>query len=46
MSTKQIIQDLLEKLPQDVSLHGVARGIEFVAAVRKDLPRSNAVKAF
>ena len=35
MSTKQIVQDLLEKLPEDVSLHDVAREIEFIAAVRE-----------
>ena len=37
MSTKQIVQDLLQKLPDDVSLHQVAREIEFVAAVRQGL---------
>jgi predicted transcriptional regulator len=37
MSTKQIVQDLLERLPEDVSLHDVAREIEFVAAVRQGL---------
>ncbi len=35
MSTKEIVQDLLEKLPDDVSLDEVARKIEFVAAVRE-----------
>jgi predicted transcriptional regulator len=37
MSTKEIVQDLLQKLPDDVSLHEVAREIEFVAAVRQGL---------
>jgi predicted transcriptional regulator len=37
VSTKQIVQDLLEKLPEDVSLHDVAQEIEFVAAVRQGL---------
>jgi hypothetical protein len=37
MSTKEIVQDLLEKLPEDVSLHDVAQEIEFVAAVRQGL---------
>lgn len=37
MSTKQIVQDLLQKLPEDVSLHEVAQEIEFVAAVRQGL---------
>ena len=35
MSTKQIVQELLEKLPEDISLHDVAQEIEFVAAVRQ-----------
>ena len=37
MSTKQIVQDLLRNLPENVSLHEVAREIEFVAAVRQGL---------
>ena len=37
MSTKEIVQDLLKKLPENVSLHEVAREIEFVAAVRQGL---------
>jgi predicted transcriptional regulator len=37
VSTKQIIQDLLQRLPEDVSLHEVAREIEFIAAVRQGL---------
>jgi hypothetical protein len=37
MSTKQIVQDLLQKLPEDVSLHDVAQEIEFVAAVGQGL---------
>ena len=37
MSTKQIVQDLLQKLPEDVSLHDVAQKIEFVAGVRQGL---------
>ena len=37
MSAKEIVQDLLQKLPEDVSLHEVAREIEFVAAVRQSL---------
>ena len=35
MSTKQIVQNLLERLPDDVSLHEVAREIEFIAGVRE-----------
>jgi predicted transcriptional regulator len=37
MSTKEIVQDLLQKLPENVSLHEVAREIEFVAAVRQGI---------
>ncbi len=37
MSTKEIVRDLLQKLPEEVSLHDVAREIEFVAAVREGL---------
>jgi len=37
MSTKQIVQDLLQKLPEDVSLHDIAREIEFIAGVRQGL---------
>ena len=37
MTTKEIVQDLLLKLPENVSLHEIAREIEFVAAVRQGL---------
>lgn len=37
MSTKEIIANLLERLPEEVSLHEVAREIEFIAAVREGL---------
>jgi hypothetical protein len=37
MSTKQIVQDLLQRLPENVSLHDVAMEIEFIAAVREGL---------
>lgn len=37
MSTKQIVQDLLQRLPEDVSLRDVAQEIEFIAAVRQGL---------
>lgn len=35
MSTKQIVQELLQRLPEDVSLQAVAQKIEFIAEVRK-----------
>ena len=37
MSTKQIAQDLLQKIPENGSLHDVAQEIEFVAGVRQGL---------
>ena len=37
MSNKQIIEDLLQRLPESLSLHDIAREIEFVAAVREGL---------
>ncbi len=35
MSTKQIVQELLQRLPEDVTLHAVAQEIEFIAGVRE-----------
>ena len=37
MSTKQIVEDLLQRLPENATLHDVARQIEFVAGVRQGL---------
>ena len=37
MSNKQIVEDLLERIPEDASLHDIAREIEFIAAVRQGL---------
>ena len=37
MSTKQIVEDLLQKLPDSVSLRDIAQEIEFVAGVRQGL---------
>jgi predicted transcriptional regulator len=37
VSTKQIVQDLLQRLPEDVSLNDIAREIDFIAAVRQGL---------
>jgi hypothetical protein len=36
-SNKQIVQDLLQRIPEDASLHDIAREIEFVAAVLQGL---------
>ena len=35
MSNKELVADLLTRLPADVSLQQIAREIEFVAAVRE-----------
>jgi hypothetical protein len=37
MSTKEVVQDLLQQLTKDLSLHDVAQEIEFVAAGRQGL---------
>ncbi|MDQ2920631.1 MAG: hypothetical protein M3R52_03295 [Acidobacteriota bacterium] len=37
MSNKQIVEDLLRRIPEGASLHDIAREIEFVAAVRQGL---------
>ena len=37
MSTRDAVQTILRQLPADVSLHEVAREIEFIAAVREGL---------
>lgn len=37
MSTREAVQTILRSLPPDVSLHEVAREIEFIAGVREGL---------
>jgi hypothetical protein len=37
MSNKQIVEDLLQRIPDGASLHDIAQEIEFVAAVRQGL---------
>lgn len=37
MSNKDIVQDLLQRLPENTSLRDIAREIEFVDAVREGL---------
>ena len=37
MSNKEIVMDLVQRLPDDTSLHDIAREIEFVAGVREGL---------
>ena len=46
LSSKEIIKDLLFRLPDEISLHQIAQEIEFVAAVREgmaELDRSEEV---
>ncbi len=37
MSNKELVADLLTRLPDDVSLQQIAREVEFVAGVREGL---------
>jgi len=37
MTNKEIVQDLLRRIPDDASLQDIARELEFIAAVRQGL---------
>lgn len=37
MSTRDAVQTILSQLPSDVSVHEIAREIEFIAAVREGM---------
>ncbi len=37
MTSKQIVEDLRQQIPEDTSLHEIAEKIEFIAAVRQGL---------
>ena len=37
MTSKQIVEDLLQQIPEDASLNEIAEKIEFIAAVRQGL---------
>lgn len=37
MTNKEIVQDLLQRIPDDASLQDIARELEFIAAVRQGL---------
>ena len=37
MSNKQLVSNLLERLPDNVSLHDIAKEIEFISGVREGL---------
>lgn len=42
VSSKEIVRDLLSRLPEQMSLNDIAREIEFVAAVREGLAQLDA----
>lgn len=37
MTDKEVVQDLLRRIPDDTSLQDIVREVEFIAAVRKGL---------
>lgn len=37
MSNREIVEDLLQRIPENASLHDIAQEIEFMAAVRQGL---------
>ena len=37
MTNKEIVQDLLRRIPDDASLQDIVRELEFIAAVRQGL---------
>jgi predicted transcriptional regulator len=37
MTNKEIVRDLLQRIPNDAPLQDIARAIEFVAAVRQGI---------
>ena len=39
MTNKQIVEDLLGRIPEGASLHDIAQEIEFIAAVRQGLDK-------
>ena len=45
MSNKEIVEDLLQRIPDNASLGDIAREIEFVAAVRQGLDELDSGKS-
>jgi len=41
MTHKEIVQDLLRRIPDDASLQDIARELEFIAAVRQGVSELN-----
>ncbi|HKO35308.1 MAG TPA: hypothetical protein VJV21_02435 [Pyrinomonadaceae bacterium] len=46
MTNKQIVEDLLQRIPEEASLHDIAREIEFIAAVRQGLDELDRGESF
>jgi predicted transcriptional regulator len=42
MTNKEIVQDLLRRIPDNASLQDIARELEFIAAVRQGLSELDA----
>jgi len=42
MTNKEIVQDLLRRIPDNASLQDIARELEFIAAVREGLSELDA----
>lgn len=42
VSNKELVRDLLSRLPEQISLQDIAREIEFIAAVREGLAELDA----
>jgi predicted transcriptional regulator len=42
MTNKEIVQDLLRRIPDNASLQDIARELEFIAAVREGLAELDA----
>ena len=46
MASKEIVEDLLQRIPEGASLHDIAREIEFIAAVRQGLDELDRGESF
>ena len=44
MTTKEIVQDVLRRMPDDASLNDIAQELEFIAAVREGLSEFDEAK--
>ena len=46
MTDKEIVQDLLRRVPDNASLQDIARELEFIAAVRQGLTELDSGQSF